>query len=224
MKTDPGTSLRYFTASFSDRLVASGDLLRQDEKLEAVRALVKQVKHDHRHQLELITVHRHGHPSVDPTAASTAGASASLGLVHDVLTHFAARGGNGSTASQAGARSRLRVTFDGEDASDEGGLTTEMFRLFFEGLIDPRLGLFETCAQDNTSASGATAAAAAAAASLAGSSGGGGSGGGGAAYLPVCGALSAEKASRLAAVGRAMVKCFYEGRRVGSRFAPSFFK
>ena len=33
----------YFTANFSDRLVASGDLLRQDEKLEALRALIRQV-------------------------------------------------------------------------------------------------------------------------------------------------------------------------------------
>ena len=32
-----------FTANFSDRLVASGDLLRQDEKLEALRALIRQV-------------------------------------------------------------------------------------------------------------------------------------------------------------------------------------
>ena len=33
----------YFTANISDRLVASGDLLRQDEKLEALRALIRQV-------------------------------------------------------------------------------------------------------------------------------------------------------------------------------------
>ena len=33
----------YFTANFSDRLVVSGDLLRQDEKLEALRALIRQV-------------------------------------------------------------------------------------------------------------------------------------------------------------------------------------
>ena len=33
----------YFTANFSDRLVASGDLLRQDEKLEALSALIRQV-------------------------------------------------------------------------------------------------------------------------------------------------------------------------------------
>ena len=33
----------YFTANFSDRLVASGDLLRHDEKLEAMRALIRQV-------------------------------------------------------------------------------------------------------------------------------------------------------------------------------------
>ena len=33
----------YFTANFSNRLVASGDLLRQDEKLEALRALIRQV-------------------------------------------------------------------------------------------------------------------------------------------------------------------------------------
>lgn len=30
--------------------------------------------------------------------------------------------------------------------------------------------------------------------------------------------------SRYRAVGRAMVKCLFEGRRIGSRLAPSVFK
>ena len=62
-----------------------------------------------------------------------------------MLAHFEARGGRGSAeANQRGARSRLRVTFAGEAGADEGGLATEMPRLFFEGLVDPRLGLFES--------------------------------------------------------------------------------
>ena len=43
-------------------------------------------------------------------------------------------------------------------------------------------------------------------------------------YLPKSGELGGADKRRLAAVGRAMVKSFYGGRRVGSHFAPSFFK
>jgi hypothetical protein len=235
----------YFTASFSDRLVASGDLLRQDDKLEAVRALVTQVKHAHRHQVEKLTVHRYadsadgGHASVGahhrpdlppPSAPGSAGsegistsstsssvASSSVGgsvggsgglsdarLVRDVLLHFEARGtgvpgsdvpGSGVPAADAQrhARSRLRVTFAGEGGVDEGGLSTEMFRLFFDGLVAPDVGLFEARS-------------------------------GGDLYLPKAGALTGAEATALTSVGRAVVKAFYEGKRVGSRFAPSFFK
>mmetsp|Transcript_14930 Transcript_14930/g.30678 ORF Transcript_14930/g.30678 Transcript_14930/m.30678 type:complete len:293 (+) Transcript_14930:275-1153(+) len=51
-----------------------------------------------------------------------------------------------------------------------------------------------------------------------------GGSGGGSVFLPRAGELSLSDSSRLRAVGRSMVKCFFEGRRVGSRFAPSFFK
>jgi hypothetical protein len=47
---------------------------------------------------------------------------------------------------------------------------------------------------------------------------------GGDLYLPKAGALTGAEATALTSVGRAVVKAFYEGKRVGSRFAPSFFK
>jgi len=217
----------YFTASFSDRLVASGDLLRQDEKLEAVRALVKQVKYDHRDQIERISVHRLAStmessssscPAATPddgsrgsedggsnasssnatTTTTTTSSSAGLGgsqLVRDVLAHFGARGSSALSPEvlQRGARSRLRVTFEGEGGVDEGGLATEMFRLFFEGVVSPDVGLFEARSGVDL-------------------------------YLPKAGSLNTEEVKALTSVGRAIVKAFYEGKRVGSRFAPSFFK
>ena len=103
-----------------------------------LRAL-RQLKHDHRDQLERVTVNRLG----GLTGEGPVGGA--LQVVRDVLAHFEARGGRGSAeANQRGARSRLRVTFAGEAGADEGGLATEMPRLFFEGLVDPRLGLFES--------------------------------------------------------------------------------
>jgi len=217
----------YFTASFSDRLVASGDLLRQDEKLEAVRALVKQVKYDHRDQVERISVHRlastmessvsgcsrstvltpddsspsseDGSRNADSSSSSSSNSSGGgLGgsqLVRDVLAHFGARGSSALSPEvlQRGARSRLRVTFEGEGGVDEGGLATEMFRLFFEGVVAPDVGLFEARSGVDL-------------------------------YLPKGGTLTAAEGKALTSVGRAIVKAFYEGKRVGSRFAPSFFK
>lgn len=172
-----------------------------------LRAL-RQLKHDHRDQLERVTVNRLG----GLTGEGPVGGA--LQVVRDVLAHFEARGGRGSAeANQRGARSRLRVTFAGEAGADEGGLATEMPRLFFEGLVDPRLGLFESSSSVADGADGG-----------ADGSGDGGGAGSGVVYLPKSGELGGADKRRLAAVGRAMVKCFYEGRRVGSRFAPSFFK
>lgn len=177
----------YFTASFSDRLVASGEILRQDDKLEAVRALIRQVRKEHRLQSESIKVRR------EPTS-----------LVEDVLSHFKDKGG-----TRHGARAPLKVQFVGEAGQDEGGLTAEMFSLFFEELVSPHVGLFE-CASDFSSDS-------AAADDQTNS---------GKLYLPKSGDLDCTggAGSSYMAVGRAIVKCFYEGKRIGSRFAPSFYK
>jgi hypothetical protein len=42
-------------------------------------------------------------------------------------------------------------------------------------------------------------------------------GGGGAYFLPKSGELSEAERGRFKAIGKAIVKCFYEGKRVGSR-------
>ena len=132
-----------------------------------LRAL-RQLKHDHRDQLERVTVNRLG----GLTGEGPVGGA--LQVVRDVLAHFEARGGRGSAeANQRGARSRLRVTFAGEAGADEGGLATEMPRLFFEGLVDPRLGLFESSSSVADGVDGG-----------ADGSGDGGGAGAGVAYLP----------------------------------------
>jgi hypothetical protein len=203
----------YFTASFCDRLVASGDLLRQDEKLEAVRALMKQVKDEHRDQKEEIIVNRSNQKAGSGDSEETIGkggtpAAAFSGhaqLVDDVLDHFSRCGGN----SGHGARSRLKVTFAGEVGADEGGLSAEMFHLFFQGLVAPDVGLFEASSIEDTQAVG---------------TGGSGTGGPPVSYLPKSGPLLPKKVEMLQATGRAIVKCWYEGKRIGSCFAPSLFK
>jgi serine/threonine protein kinase len=125
----------YLTASFSDRLVASGELLHQDEKLEAVRSLIKKVRYDHKNAKESITVHRytmkedegeeaaHTDKNTDdddddnkntvtlsPTSLEKKQHQDKTSndykrIVDDVLAHFDSRGQ---------ARNRLKVTFHGE--------------------------------------------------------------------------------------------------------------
>jgi len=210
----------YLTASFSDRLVASGELLHQDEKLEAVRALIKQVKYEHRDSKEYITVHRkaplieeedgggdkeqedqnkNGKRSIQYQNSNDQTEQTDyMSIVKDVLCHFENRGN---------AKKRLRVTFHGEAGTDEGGLCTEMFRLFFEGVVSPDVGLFE-CSSSFTSSDESHSQ---------GNNRGG-------VFLPKAGKLTSQDERRMRAVGRVIVKCFYEGKRLGSRFAPSLFK
>ena len=38
----------------------------------------------------------------------------------------------------------LKVQFANEAGLDEGGLASEMFNLFFEGIVSPKIDLFET--------------------------------------------------------------------------------
>jgi len=211
----------YFTASYSDRLIASGDLLRQNEKLEAVRSLIRQVRRDHSNRVERLTVQRRGldldTPRPDrPRRNSRQQADARL--VWQVLEHFARRGGNAEQAG--GARSHLKVEFQGEVGLDEGGLTAEMFRLFFEGLVSPEVGLFECSAsvaqgtEDHQPEAGEMAPPSrqSEGAFVPGSM----------VYLPKVGVVGQEEHYR--AVGRAVVKCFYEGKRIGSHFANCLYK
>lgn len=153
----------------------SGELLHQDEKLEAVRELIKQVRREHATQKEPIRVHRSR-------------------VVLDVLAHF-------SKHDRKTARSILKVSFEGEEGMDEGGLSAEMFRLFFDSVILDEMGLFESSAHsEGEPADSANASM----------------------YLPKAGVEDKDELFR--ALGRAIVKCFYEGKRIGGRFAPSLYK
>lgn len=105
-------------------------------------------------------------------------------------------------------RSSLRVTFGGEPGIDEGGLLTEMFTLFFDGVLqgDAEGGLFE----------GAEAAGRREVREMGGGAGAGGARAaegdeeGGrtvsAVVLPAAVELAPARVLRLRAFGRAMVK------------------
>ena len=104
----------YFCSSHLDTLIAGGDMPDQNQKLDAVRTLLSEVRREHRADRETITVER--------------GES----LVPAVLAHFRAAGGGaggggGAESAASGrkvrARAPLRVTFDGEAGVDEGGLS-----------------------------------------------------------------------------------------------------
>ena len=163
------------------------------------------------------------------------------GLVRAVLAHFGAqrrrqqqttRGSAGGGADPASARAQLRVRFDGEDGVDEGGLSKEMFRLFFEGVVEPRHGLFCTADDDADGASGGDGGGGGDDdddADDAGADGGGGGGAaaarrGGALYLPRRGPYSPRQLEDFEAFGRALVTAFFDGQRAGSLFGPSLFK
>lgn len=101
----------------------------------------------------------------------------------------------------------LKILFRGEAGVDNGGLLTEMYTLFFESVVAEEVGLFE--------ASGP----------------GGGSPGlplsvreGDWLYLPKAGQIDEYNQRRLKGFGRLVVKCLFDGRRIGGRFAPSLFK
>lgn len=132
----------YFQNSYMDRYIAGGDLVDPNEKLEALRNLIRQVQSELRSlpSRREILVRREF-------------------IVDDVLNHFSE--GNvrslqrtvmktkGSIVEQHHVtRWPVRVTFEGEDGVDEGGLTVEMFRLFFDGALDAASGLFESSGGD----------------------------------------------------------------------------
>lgn len=182
----------YFRQCYIDRLVNMGELVEQNKKLEAVRALLYRARieldKDHPHKLEVVR---------SPADGNRA-------LVLAMLDKYALR-----VAPTELARP-LTVTFKGEAGVDQGGLLTEAYTLFFEGVVADEVGLFETAAD-----SGIAAAATSARnvdfqyAKL---------------YLPRVGATDPTSIMRLRGFGRLIVKCFFDGRRITAHFAPSLFK
>ena len=202
----------YFRSTFVDRLVQDGEVVEQDRKLDAVRNLLYRARADNRTNLEKLVVHRDT-------------------LVDEVLTYF-------SEMPLERMKASLRITFRGEPGIDEGGLLTEMFTLFFEGVLQGGAvsgkALFEYAEEAGAGARAGRGKGADKTSSPTSQANPDED----AAnddesnrmtntntnymVLPVGG--SGASIAKLRAFGRAMVKALYEGRRIGSRLSPSVFK
>lgn len=216
----------YFRATFVDRLMQEGEIVEQDRKLDAVRNLLSRTRAANRNVFDRVTVSRDT-------------------VVEDVLKFF-------QEVPVENLRKHLKVTFANEPGVDEGGLLTEMFNLFFDQVFRPSVGFFEDCNDSGGSAGGASSPLvprplvrglmssesstdtafvvdepsathnnnnnqrpSVSAVSQTTTEG--------EIILPNQ-HLPAEQLSNLRAVGRAMVKALYEGRRIGNRLCPSVLK
>ena len=124
-------------------------------------------------------------------------------ILEDVIEYF-------KHVSMTTLKHHLRVIFTGEPGIDEGGLLTEMYNIFFDKVFHPTSGLFENSyglqnSPDSTAETNSSTME-------------------GNVVLPSTNATSPEQLESIKAVGKAMVKAFYEGRRIGNRLSPSVFK
>jgi serine/threonine protein kinase len=189
----------YFRATFVDRLMQEGEIVEQDRKLDAVRNLLSRTRAANRNSFDRISISRSS-------------------VVEDVLKYF-------QEVSLDNLRKHLKVTFVNEPGVDEGGLLTEMFNLFFDQVFRSSVGLFEDCNHAlSASASlfrpGILSTESSTDAMLVEE---GTSVAEGEVILPSQ-HVPAEQLIQLRAVGRAMVKALYEGRRIGNRLCPSVLK
>lgn len=199
----------YFRATFVDRLMQEGEIVEQDRKLDAVRNLLSRTRAANRNIFDRVTISRDS-------------------VVEDMLRYF-------QEVPLDNLRKHLKVTFTNEPGIDEGGLLTEMFNLFFEQVFRPSYGLFEDC-NDNHSLSASTMASPSVLSNERGvlSTQSSTETAGLQAEEVVLTAdndiilpsqhVSNADLGRLRAIGRAMVKALYEGRRIGNRLCPSVLK
>ena len=103
--------------------------------------------------------------------------------------------------------------FAGVAGADEGGLATEMPRLFFEGLVDPRLGLFESSSSVADGADGG-----------ADGSGDGGGAVGGVVYLPKSGELGGRGQAAARGRGAGDGEVLLRGQARGLPLRPQLFQ
>lgn len=189
----------YFRGTFVDRMMQEGEIVEQDRKLEAVRNLFSRTRTNHRNSFDKINVSR-------------------ASIVNDVLTYFI-------NVPLEDLRKHLKVTFLNEPGIDEGGPLTEMFSIFFDQVFSPLSGLFEDC---NTAVTVVEKASPPVSLKLARQEEGVSDSNEhfeveSYVVLPSS-KVKNEDLVRLRAVGRAMVKALYEGRRIGNRLCPSVLK
>mmetsp|Transcript_29285 Transcript_29285/g.100985 ORF Transcript_29285/g.100985 Transcript_29285/m.100985 type:complete len:1151 (+) Transcript_29285:141-3593(+) len=108
----------YFQNTYIDRYIAGGDIVGCNEKLDAVRSLLRNVRAAERSHRMSLTVRR------------------GPDLMRDVFSFFRSAK---ARRTKAWTRRPLKVTFAGEDGVDEGGLTVEMFALFFAAALNSAL-------------------------------------------------------------------------------------
>lgn len=109
----------------------------------------------------------------------------------------------------------LDLFFVLQAGSDEGGISTEMFRLLFDGMLSPRCGLWEHANSDQDRAAGQAAAHSGAESNGPAEPLGGASGA--RLFLPRAGTVGARESGELEATGRALARALIEGKSVGHR-------
>jgi hypothetical protein len=189
----------YFRQSHIDRMVNLGEIMEQAKKLGAIRTLLHRARYETERE-EAVQLE-----------VSRADQGRSLVLkVLDYLDH----------ADPAQLSRPLRVTFTGEAGVDQGGLLTEMYTLFFDAVVNPDVGLFETAAAQGTSAGPRAGPSGAKLPGLTT-----GPAPPSRLHLPKAAPDPGEQAlRRFWGFGRLLVKCLFDGRRIGAHFAPALFK
>jgi len=176
----------YFHNSFIERLIVEGELVEQDKKLDAVRNLISRVRSENELNVDRLVVHRHH-------------------LVDSVLQYF-------RDLPLAKMRSKLKVVFHEEAGVDEGGLLTEMFRIFFDSLFQGHGNLFvgseAASTRDYVASEGDNVVKSQSILCV----------------LPMNTDKNPLRIENLRAFGRALVKALYEGRRIGNKLCPAVFK
>eukprot|EP01038_Epipyxis_sp_PR26KG_P005560 gene5560-7682_t len=198
----------YFRITFIDRMLQEGEMVEQDRKLEAMRNLIKTTRKSNKNNFDTIKVHRNN-------------------IANDVFNHF-------KNMPLESMKMIMKVQFIDEPGIDEGGLLTEMFRLFFEEVLNPSYGLFEGSDNNynqksnssnndnnndsnnnndnNNSNNNQDLSTTQIVTEV---------------VLPSNNQNdinNKENLLKLNLIGRIIVKALYEGKRIGNRFSPSIFK
>ena len=177
----------YFRTNFVDRLVQDGEVVEQDRKLEAVRHLIQKTRQSNRNNIDRIEVRRDH-------------------ILEDGFRYF-------ETATLTDIKKHLKVIFVGEPGVDEGGLTSELFYLFFEEVFKESNGIFETSNNLNKSDNEYNLIYIDSDIKTTNN-----------VVLPSSTAISSDMMKKLYLVGIAIVKSLYEGKRIGNTLCPSIFK
>jgi hypothetical protein len=221
----------YFRATFVDRLMQEGEIVEQDRKLDAVRNLLSRTRAAHRNNFDRLTISRatvaedvlryfeevevdHLRRHLKVTFANEPGIDEG-GLLTEMFNLFFA----------AVFRPSFGLFEDCNDAGMWGASSASM------SPVAPTAGGGDTRREALLSVHSTSSEVGGSGKETAGHGGSGGGEGDEAVamvaeqdiVLPSA-HVPSDQLSKLRAVGRAMVKALYEGRRIGSRLCPSVWK